>query len=227
MGRRQPAVEGEHTRLHPEAQQHQKGRQQQKALLSGQLLRVQHPTGSKVQGGAVGVEDKQAKEHTVGPAQGVKQVFQPRQHRFPFPVVEDQGEGEQGHHLIEQVEGGQIAREAQAYQHPVDRQNKAEKPPGGRLMLHVRPGIDGGQQPHQGNQHHQHPPRPVRAQGQDKLRGQMQQHQLSADQKSAHQGRPARGRQRKQAVKCDGAPVVHRPQQEQKPGQQREQGGQQ
>ena len=220
MGRRQPAVEGEHARLHAKAQQHQKRRQQKQPLVPGDFFRVQHAAGGEVQGGAVGVEDEEAEQHAVGPAQGVKQVFQARQHRFPLPVVEDQGESEQGHHLIAEIERGQIPGEAQAHQHPVDRQIEAEKPPVIRLMGHVPDSVDGGQQPDCRDQQEQQPSHVVRAQQQAQLRVQPQQHELSPDLKGAVDRRGPGGRQGEETVKAHRPPVVQRTQQKQQTGQQ-------
>ena len=92
---------------------------------------IQHAAGCKQVCGAVTLKDKQPQQAHARAGHRKGQIALGRVKGLPGPDVEHQGDGAQGHHLIKQIQGDQVARKAHPPSGPPGSagRNRAEKPP--------------------------------------------------------------------------------------------------
>ncbi len=80
------------------------------------------------------------------------------------PMWSTRGTEQQGHHLVKEVEGDQIARKADTHQGAQGHEVEAEKPLPVALVVHVLKGKDGHREPDETDESGKQPPQGVRLQ---------------------------------------------------------------
>ena len=118
MRRGQPAVQGIQTALGPKPQQHQEDHGENKPFMPGGFFHVQHTACGEGKGVRIGAQQENAQQHQGCTGHGINEILDTGGYRIFFAGVHHHGNGEQGHELVEHVEGGQAAGKAYCHQHP-------------------------------------------------------------------------------------------------------------
>ena len=154
MGRGQPRVHGEHAGLHAEAHQHGKHDGAQQVLVARHLRRIQHAAGGESKAGAVVHQEEDTQQRRACAEHRVDQVLDARRDGLLLHGVHHQGQGNQGHHLIEHVHGHGVGAHAQAHQHAVGTHVEAVEAAVVGVVGVVGRGVDPHQHPHHGDERH-------------------------------------------------------------------------
>ena len=171
VGDGQPGVEGKHPRLTAEAHRHHEEHRQQQPTVLCRPRRVQHTARSEQIRGAEALEEEQPQQSQTRPGHREAQIAVGGVKGLSGPDMEHQWDGQQGHHLIEQVEGHQVARQTHPHQRPQGQQVEPEKAFPVPLVVHVLKGKKGHCEPHRADQlgkqaaqrvRPQHEPHPLR-----------------------------------------------------------------
>ena len=147
MSRRQPGVEGEHTGLDAEAQNHEEGYHQHQFLISGHSSQIQGTAGQEGKAVCKPVQEENAEQHHIGAKQRVEQILQAALNGFLGTVVQNQRHRQKAHEFVEQVVGHHAAGKHQAVQGAVDHQIETEEPGFFLFVLHIFKGINARQNP--------------------------------------------------------------------------------
>ena len=176
-GRGQPGIHGEHRSLGAEADECQQEHAPQQLLMPGELLRIQDAAQGEVSARAVHQREHQRHKGHGRAADGEVQVLAPRADGGRVLLVGDQGQGDQGQALVEDVEGEQVRRHGDGQGDAVGHGVEGEEGVGPLLMGHVLKAVEGGQGPQERHQSGEHAAHAVQAEHQVQLGAHAQAHQ--------------------------------------------------
>ena len=145
--------------------------------MPGELLRIQDAAQGEVSPRAVHQREHQRHKGHGRAADGEVQVLAPRADGGRVLLVGDQGQGDQGQALVEDVEGEQVRRHGDGQGNAVGHGIEGEEGVGPLLVLHVFKAVEGGQGPQERHQPGEHAAHAVQAEHQVQLGANAQAHQ--------------------------------------------------